>query len=327
MTRLVLSASLALLLAACGGPGAQPTLPQTPDPSGPGQSPSVGSIDSCSLLSDGEIEAATGQRVVDRQLSALRPDVFPSICDIELDGGGSLTVSVRSSGGRSMYEDSFEPFIGDGEGLDEAVLGLGDKAARSGDDVLMVLDDDVLFEVQYFEFGRRDELAIVRYLAEIIVAKLACLAAGCTGFTPPPLATAPAFDACALLTAEEIEDATGYAVLDTEPAGGAGRDAGCTWAVDADPSLPGLYSIRLEVMASGGQDQFDFLAQAYDPPLEHVPGIGDDAITTATIPDGAIYVLAGDRLVTLAFSLPLSVDDPYSLVLPLLGPALERLGS
>ena len=47
---------------------------------------STAAIDSCAVLTDEEIEAATGQKVTERSISNLRPDVFPSICDIELDG-------------------------------------------------------------------------------------------------------------------------------------------------------------------------------------------------------------------------------------------------
>jgi hypothetical protein len=314
---------LALLAAGCGGA----SIP-TP-PAGTGQTPPAAAIDSCTLLSDEEIEVATGHGVLERSASTLT-QVFPSVCDIDLEDGGSLTVSVLQAGGRSMYENSFEPFIGEGDfaPLDEAVTDLGDKAGRSGDDELMVLEGDVLFDILYIEFGRRDKFAAVRYLAEVILAKLPCLAAGCPGFTPPPAPSSPpAIDVCALLTDDEIERATGYPVLDSEPAGGNFQDASCRWTLDADPSLPGLYWIEMEVMASGGRDQFDFLAEeAYVDPPEHVPGLGDDAIKTATIPAGQVYAVVGDRLVTLSFSMPLFVDDPYVLVVPLVETALGRLG-
>jgi hypothetical protein len=120
----------ALLVASCGGDSgaATPTLAPGATPVSPTATNGVpATIDACTLLSDAEIAAATAQNVVNRQLSALRPDVFPSICDIELDGGGSLTVSIRATGGRSLYETSFEPFFGDADGyLEEAVIGLGD---------------------------------------------------------------------------------------------------------------------------------------------------------------------------------------------------------
>jgi hypothetical protein len=283
------------------------------------------SIDACTLLSDAETEAATGEGVLDRTPSTLT-QVFRSVCDIELDGGGSLTVSVLGSGGRSLYATSFEPFIGEESGtLEDAVTGLGDKAGRSDDDELMVLSGDVLFDVLYVEFGRQDKLAVVRYLAEIILAKLPCLAVGCPGFNPPPPpSAAAAIDACALLTQAQVETSTRFQILETKPEALPGRDPKCTWTLDTQP-FPGTDYIELALMSTGGRAQFEFLAGAYDPPLEHVPGVADDAIKTATIPDGAVYALAGDRLLTLQFSLPLSVDDPYSLVMPLVNTAVSRL--
>jgi hypothetical protein len=330
-----------LAVAGCGGGTPSTSTPSSPAPnqtSRPttqspsnlptapnGSGPVAAAIDACTLLSDGEIEAATGQSVVNRQLSALRPDVFPSICDIELNGGESLSVSVRATGGRSLYETSFEPFIGQGEVLDEAVVGLGDKAGRSGDDELMVLQGDVLFDASYLAFGRNDTLSVVRYLAEIILAKLPCLAAGCPGFTPPPPPSpAAVVDACSLLTVDEIETTTGLQVLETKPQTQPGHDPQCTWTLDTQP-FPGTDYIELTVMQTGGRAQFDFWAGAYDPPLGHVPGIGDDAIKTATIPDGSVYVVLGDELLTTQFSLPLSIDDPYALVVPLVAKAVDRL--
>ena len=328
----LLPLALVMLAVACGGAG--PAASPTPPTSGPGTTttspaptlPPGFAIDSCTLLSDAEIEAATGHAVVERQLSALRPDVFPSICDIELDGGGSLTVSIRSSGGRSLYETSFEPFIGDNEGsyLDEAIPGLGDKAGSSGGDAVMVLKDDVLFEVMYFQFGPGDELSVARYLAEVVLAKLPCLAAGCVGFTPPPPPSAgPEIDACALLTDAEIEQATGFKTSAHDPTPQFGSDASCDWTLSTGEVFPGR--LTLNILESGGAEQFGFLTTAYDPPLEHVPGLGDDAVKTATIPDGAIHALIGDRLVTLEFSMPLSIDDPYALVEPLMALVLPRM--
>jgi hypothetical protein len=194
--RLLLCSLFALTVLACGGPGGVPMPAGSgrsgtqPNPVGSvgtnGTGGSAADIDSCAVLTDAEIEAATGEKVTERSISALRPDVFPSICDIELDGGGSLTISVRSSGGRSMYETSFEPFIGQGEVLDEALEGLGDKAGISGDDDIMVLKDDVLFDVFFIEFGRENKEPIVRYLAERILAKLPCIATGCPDMPLPP---------------------------------------------------------------------------------------------------------------------------------------------
>jgi hypothetical protein len=182
--------------AAPGGPGSstvgdagRPTA-NPANPGGPAQPGQGGaSIDSCSILSDEEIQAATDELPTQRRASTLT-QVFSSVCDINLDNGGSLTISVLPQGGKAMYETSFEPFIGEGAGpLDEALSGLGDKAARSGQDIIMALKDDVLFEIQYIEFGRDNKLPIVRYLADLMVAKIACLPAACPAMTLPPRPT------------------------------------------------------------------------------------------------------------------------------------------
>ena len=189
ISKLATCAVLTLTLAGCGGAATVPT-PAGPGGPAPTGQP-AGSIDSCSILSDEEIAEATGQGVSERVPSTLT-QVFPSVCDIELDGGGSLVVSVLHTGGRSMYETSFEPFIGEGDTppLDSAVEGLGDKAGISGDDNLMVLKDDVLFDVFYIEFGRTGKAAVVRYLAERILARLPCIATGCPDLPLPPAPTA-----------------------------------------------------------------------------------------------------------------------------------------
>src|SRR3954470_7632484 len=190
--------SAAALFAACSGapagssavPGGGRPSANPADASGAAQPGQPGaSIDSCSVLSDEEIQAATDELPTQREPSTLT-QVFSSVCDIDLDNGGSLTVSVLPRGGKQMYETSFEPFIGQGDGpLDEAIPGLGDKAARSGQDIIMVLKDDVLFEIQYIEFGRDNKLPIVRYLADLMVAKIACLPAACPEMTLPPRPT------------------------------------------------------------------------------------------------------------------------------------------
>src|SRR5262245_12818650 len=107
LKRLGSGALLAVLLAACSS--AAPVPPgggvggPTGGRSGTGGQP-TSSIDSCAILSDAEIQAGTGSAVLERRTSNLRPDVFPSICDITLDDGSFLTVSVRSNGGNAMYE-------------------------------------------------------------------------------------------------------------------------------------------------------------------------------------------------------------------------------
>jgi hypothetical protein len=311
--RALLTATAVLVIAGCGsgsGPGSRPT---------PAATGEAATIDSCTLLSDAEITAATSHGVNSRTPSTLT-QVFSSVCDIDLDGGGALTVSVLPSGGRSLYEKSFEPYIGQANGtLQEAVQGLGDKAGNGSDEV-MVLQGDVLFDILAFGTGG-DDAAARRYLAEVVLAKLSCISTGCPGFTPPPAPSkAPAVDVCALLTDQDIKQATGFKVLSSE-AGGKATEPNCTWTLDTGSLIDNW--VELAVMSSGGKAKFDFWATAYSPPLEHVPGIGDDAIKTATIPGGTVYAVTGDRLLTLSFSLPLDLDDPYALVVPLAGMAMS----
>ena len=61
------------------------------------------------------------------------------------------------------------------------------------------------------------------------------------------------------------------------------------------------------------------------PRLPH-PGETMFGSSFATIPGGTVYAVVGDGLVTLQFNLPLSVDDPYALVVPLLALAVPRAG-
>jgi hypothetical protein len=316
-----------------GPGGAYPSAIRVGSTSAPGApaAPSA-NIDSCTVLSDAEIQAATGHRVLEMTPSHLTR-VFPSVCDIDLEAGGTLTIGITSSGGRSMYETSFEPFIGQGSNppLDRAVEGLGDKAGIADDDDLMVLTGDVLFDILWISAGGTDREPVLRYLAEVILAKLPCLAQGCPGLTlpPPPPTSAPAFNACSLLTEQEIEDATGYKAAAGQSFGGSfGLDASCSWAVESEPGLILLDHIKLIVKETGGREEFDFWAEAYETPPEHLPGLGDDAFKTATFPSGKIYVVEGDRLLTLEFHLPTSSEDPYGgygLVVPLVELALSRL--
>ncbi len=336
IARAALGVLLVLVITACGSSGAAPATSggsgggasggggsgvASPPPQGAGgNTGAVPAIDACALLSDEELEAATGQRVTKRTASTLT-QVFPSVCDLAFDEGAQLTVSIMASGGRSMYEESFEPFIGENELLEETVTDLGDKAGRSGDDYLMVLAGDTLFDLQYLEFWRADKARIIRYLAETVLAKLPCIADGCVGFTPPPPpVAAEATDACALLTPEEIEEATSFPVTSTEP--GDGR---CRWGLDTG-SFAGVDGLEIVILDQGGRSQFDFWADGfYEVPPEHLPDLGDDAIKTGTIPAGSIHAVVGDRLVSFNFSMPLSVTDPYGRVAPLAEVALERL--
>jgi hypothetical protein len=136
----------------------------------------------------------------------------------------------------------------------------------------------------------------------------------------------PAADgACALLTPAEIEDATGIKAEPPDSLGEVRGTVGCHWQLDSGV----LHYVEVFFQRSGGEQQFDFLANDfYETPPEPVPGLGDAAVKTATIPAGHIYVLSGDQLLILDFELPLDVDgDPYDVVEPLAHLALSRLSA
>jgi hypothetical protein len=331
LRRSLLPATLALVLAACGGtPNASPSRPGGANPSGgtaagtdraslpPGAVPTTSvpaTIDSCTLLSDDEVKLATGEGVAERKASTLT-QVFSSVCNLALDGGGSLTLSILPSTGKKLWDVSFGPFVGT-DVLEVEVPGLGDAAggSRSGDGV-MVLKDDVLFDVQFIEFGRPEKGPAVRYLAEIILAKLPCLSSGCPGFTPPPApSAAAAIDACALLTADEIKAATHLAAKTAEPG-----PSECTWPLETTSGF-GLESIQLTVLASGGRARFDIFSSG----MEHLAGVGDDAVVLGGNTAGSIQAVSGDRLVTLKYALPVDTPDANPLVVPLLKSAISRL--
>jgi len=335
MIRRLLPASLALLLAACGASGAPSAAGPTSGGGGgggggasglpagvtlpPGAIPTTdvpATIDSCTLLSDEDIKAATSEGVTERKPSTLT-QVFSSVCDVTLDGGGSLTVSILPSTGKQLWDDSFSPASGVNY-VDESIPGLGDAAGRVGQDEIMVLLGDVLYDVQFIEFGRQDKLPVVRYLADIIAAKLPCLASGCAGMTlPPPPSGATATDMCTLLTDAEIKDATHYATTGHESA----TQTDCRWTLDTDSRFPGFHAIVLSMITSGGRQRFDIMADG----MEHLPGVGDDAIKSGGNTSGSVLTVVGDRLVVLDYSLPDDTVDPFALVVPLLKDALARL--
>ena len=227
-------------------------------------------------------------------------------------------MSILPSTGKQLWDVSFGPFVGT-DVLEVEVPGLGDAAggSKSGDDV-MVLKGDVLFGILFIEFGRQDKGPVTRHLAEIVLDKLPCLATGCAGATAPPASTGGStVDACALLTDQEIKAATHFATTGHE----AGQATDCRWTLDTGSDLPGLHSIRLAIQLTGGREQWDFLSQG----LPQVPALGDGAFKLGGNTDGSIKALAGDRVISLDYSLPVQTADPDPLIIPLLKSALSRL--
>ncbi len=100
-------------------------------------------------------------------------------------------------------------------------------------------------------------------------------------------------DACALLTAAEIEDVTGLATASTLPGPQGGIfDFGCLWElVDDNAMVPP--SISFGIMKTGGRAYYDqyfapFNAENDYPAIE---GLGDEAVEADA---GAVHVVAGD---------------------------------
>lgn len=99
-------------------------------------------------------------------------------------------------------------------------------------------------------------------------------------------------DACALLTAADIEAGTGLAAKPglSGPQGGI-FPSGCLWElVDDDSIVPP--EVTLGVISPGGRDYYDrYFAGLGDPGYEPIEGLGDLAVDAQF---GAVLVVSGD---------------------------------
>ena len=173
---------------------------------------------------------------------------------------------------------------------------------------------------------RRSALPILAAVLAACGGSPAATSGGATGQEAPaasqeapgePAASAEAgqgSDFCALLTEEDVESATGYPVLSTEPS-----DIGCVWTLDPGNGLPGLEHVSVLVHDPGGQERFAFLETGGH---EAVPGIGDGALRQNSNNGGTIWALSGDRLLTWNFTFGIATEDPIPLVLPLVEQAI-----
>ncbi|MEA2674049.1 MAG: hypothetical protein QOI92_1241 [Chloroflexota bacterium] len=103
-------------------------------------------------------------------------------------------------------------------------------------------------------------------------------------------------DACALLTAQEIKDVTGFDVLSATAGAQMGIFAtGCDWELDSKQGVS--WTITIGVLSPGGRAYYDkyFAPEATD----SVPGIGDVAIRRFS--DNYMAV-KGDTLLALDYS-------------------------
>ena len=126
-------------------------------------------VDACTLLTDAEIKSATGFAPI-RKGAEPQMGVFEAGCEWELDNAGdaawSITIGVKTSGGRAFYDKYIAPPASEGTAVD----GVGDDALQSDIGEVTAVKGDTVFSVLYIEFPTRDEVAIP--LARAVAAKL-----------------------------------------------------------------------------------------------------------------------------------------------------------
>ncbi len=122
-----------------------------------------------------------------------------------------------------------------------------------------------------------------------------------------------------MLTDEQVEEGTGFAVASKEPSGGQGfADGSCLWWLDSDSSDVDTGMLTVSVKRPGGRAQFDILAGE----MPHVPDMGDDAYRQGD----SIWAVKGDALVVLGYAFPSSAQgEPGTVVLPLVESILAQL--
>ena len=125
-----------------------------------------------------------------------------------------------------------------------------------------------------------------------------------------------AVDVCALLTDEEFQQATGFAVDNKKSWPGAAP--GCDWELKSDSR--GLHRLAAELRSEGGRKRFDFVTQS----LPAIPDLGDAAAKTGGNINGTVWAVKGDTLVTMNYSLPVTTADPDPVVVPLVRLILSR---
>ncbi len=171
-------------------------------------------------------------------------------------------------------------------------------------------------------------LPLHRRLTPILALVLAALLAACGGTsatagpagtgsnaaaTPPgagPTTQLPGggetVDACALLTAAEIEAATGLETTSSTagPQGGV-FPAGCLWELVGErPLIPP--TIALGVMGTGGKDFYDRNFKALNAVYQPIDGLGDVAVDADF---GSVHVVSGDVFFQVQYIGDLGGDD------------------
>lgn len=136
-------------------------------------SPGATGVAACSLLSDDDVMAATGHRVVGRQPGPTF-GIFENGCVVDLDDEGSpsnldIQIGIIQPGGQRYYDTYFKPFAA--ENGQEPVPGVGDEALSETADGILVKTGDAFLSVQYVTEPRSD-LAVTRKLVEAALSKL-----------------------------------------------------------------------------------------------------------------------------------------------------------
>lgn len=130
--------------------------------------PGAGHVEACSLLTDAEIESATGRSVASKQPGTVQ-GVFENGCTWELElaeddyVGWSIDVGVISPGGRRFYDTYVAPFA---EG---PVPNLGDAAVSQEVGGIDVVKGDTLVSVFVVALNTDDEDAVTRELAQAAI--------------------------------------------------------------------------------------------------------------------------------------------------------------
>ena len=165
------TASLAIILAACGGAapsGGAPTSAPTTGAGATQQSTAGPTVDACALLSDADIKALTGGTVASKE-PGTQAGIFPAGCRWVIDGTDQMLppeiiLGVISPGGRDYYDKYFRPY--NNEQDNKPIANLGDEAVTGMADVVMVVLGDALFQVQWLGTTKDLEVEIARKVAE-----------------------------------------------------------------------------------------------------------------------------------------------------------------
>ena len=135
------------------------------------QAPGQGAIDACKVLSAADIKEITHHEVA----TSVPGNNFGTQgdgCEWSLTDAGSLlppsvTLEVKSPGGRSYWDAYFKPFIT--EENNKPIDGVGDEAFTGFGNVATVVVGDSFFEVQYIGSSKDPdglEVDIARRVAE-----------------------------------------------------------------------------------------------------------------------------------------------------------------